>query len=121
MESLTSPVMPQANGSSALPSVDPIAVLDHLVAVLQVTLGATRKDLEELGSLLSKPRYADTVSRCTRFATESQVALYVQKDIVDRIVNVEDNAGHYSLTSIEDFVYTDRESSTNAILIYTCQ
>jgi dynein heavy chain 1 len=58
-------------------------VVEYLTAVLQITLGASGKDLEAAGSLLSKARYSDTVQRCTRFAAESQsAALYVLKDVV---------------------------------------
>lgn len=62
--------------------VDSGAVVQYLTDVLQVTLGALKSELESAGSLLSSARYNDTVQRCTRFASESQVALYVQKDIV---------------------------------------
>lgn len=85
MESLVfSPASPSPNGvsSSPFPSIDPTLVVEHLAAVLEITLGATRRELESLGSLLSKAKYPDTVQRCTRFATESQVALYIQKDVV---------------------------------------
>lgn len=74
-----------ANGVSTtnpFPTIDPTLVVDYLSGLLQITLGATRKDLESPGSLLSKSRYSDTVQRCTRFASETQVALYVQKDAV---------------------------------------
>lgn len=75
---------PSPNGvpSNPFPTINPILVVDHLVAVLEVTLGATRRELESIGGLLSKARYSDTVQRCTRFATESQVALYVRKDVL---------------------------------------
>lgn len=62
--------------------VDSGTVVQYLTDVLQVTLGALKSELESAGSLLSSARYNDTVQRCTRFASESQVALYVQKDIV---------------------------------------
>lgn len=62
--------------------VDSGAVIQYLTEVLQVTLGAQKSELESAGSLLSESRYNETVQRCTRFASESQVALYVQKDIV---------------------------------------
>jgi dynein heavy chain 1 len=84
MESLvTSPASPSPNGvaTSAFPTIDPNLVVEHLAAVLEITLGASRKDLENVGSLLSKARFSETVQRCTRFATESQLALYVQKDV----------------------------------------
>ena len=94
MESLvTSPGSPSANGAapSAFPTIEPILVVEHLASVLEITLGATRKELENVGSLLSIARYPDTVQRCARFATESQVALYVQKDIATA-AQVPDNA-----------------------------
>lgn len=62
--------------------VDSGIVIQYLVDVLQVTLGALKTELESTGSLLSKAKYSETVQRCTRFASESQVALYVQKDLV---------------------------------------
>lgn len=84
MESLvTSPTSSSTNGlaTATFPTIDPSLVVEHLASVLEITLGASRKELENVGSLLSKSRYSETVQRCTRFATESQVALYVQKDI----------------------------------------
>jgi dynein heavy chain 1, cytosolic len=69
--------------SDPLPSTDPLLVLEHLSEVLQVTLGAARRELEAVGSLLSKAKHADSINRCARFASESQVALYAQKDIVE--------------------------------------
>lgn len=62
--------------------VDSGAVIQYLTEVLQVTLGAQRSELESAGSLLSESKYNETLQRCTRFASEPQVALYVQKDIV---------------------------------------
>jgi dynein heavy chain 1 len=64
------------------PAADPSSVVQYLTEVLQSTLGALKKDLESVGSLLSKARYSDTIQRCTRFVSESQVALYVQKDLL---------------------------------------
>lgn len=86
MEAITSPpaTSPGGNGVAATPfaAVDPVRVVDHLAVLLEAALGATRKELEAPGSLLSKARYADTLQRCTRFAVDAQVALYVQKDLV---------------------------------------
>ncbi|EAW13048.1 dynein heavy chain [Aspergillus clavatus NRRL 1] len=62
--------------------VDSGAVIQYLVDVLQATLGALKTELESTGSLLSEAKYNETVQRCTRFASESQTALYVQKDLV---------------------------------------
>ena len=78
-------VSPGANGqvpSTDLPaSIDPKLVVEHLIDVLEVTLGASSHDLESPGSLLSKAKRSDTIQRCTRFASESQVVLYIQKDL----------------------------------------
>lgn len=63
-------------------TVDPTLVAEHLAKLIEANLGATRRELESIGSLLSKPKQSDTIQRCTRFATESQVALYVQKDVI---------------------------------------
>jgi dynein heavy chain 1, cytosolic len=84
LESIIASPASSANGIASNPysTIDPTLVVDHLVAVLNIALSATQKDLENVGSLLSKAKYSDTVQRCTRFATESQVALYVQKDII---------------------------------------
>ena len=76
-------VSPGANGhvqSSTTPgAIDPDAVIRHLADLLEVTIGASREDLERHGSMLSVGKRNDTIQRCTRFATEPQVALYVQK------------------------------------------
>lgn len=80
-----SPLASQSPGASgetpsAFITVDPKLVVDYLVSVVSITLGATREDLESPGSLLSKTSYADTLQRCTRFASDAQVALYIQKE-----------------------------------------
>ena len=74
---------PGANGVSTTPfaTIDPARVVDHLATLLEATLGATRAELEAPGSLLSKARYSDTVQRCSRFALDAQVALYIQKNL----------------------------------------
>lgn len=75
-----------ANGhppSSSTPgTVDPNLVVQYLRDLLEITLGATTDDLEGKGSLLSEAKRNDTVQRCTRFASELQVALYVQKSAI---------------------------------------
>ena len=63
-------------------TIDPDLVVQYLVDLLEVILGATTEDLERKGSILSESKKSDTVQRCTRFASESQVALYVQKDAI---------------------------------------
>ena len=79
---VVSPGANRAPVTNSFTSIDPSLVLQHLTHVLEVTLGATRVDLESPGSLLSKTRRSDNLQRCTRFASESQVALYVQKDLL---------------------------------------
>lgn len=81
MEVATSGVSNGVSTPDAAASVDSGAVIQYLTEVLQVTLGALKSELESAGSLLSDARYHETAQRCMRFATESQVALYVQKDI----------------------------------------
>ena len=80
---VTSPGMGSANGLPAAAGggyqFDPVVVLAHLAQVCEITLGASRKDLENAGSLLSKARVSDTTQRVQRWA-ESQSALYIQKD-----------------------------------------
>lgn len=65
------------------PSVDPATVVQYLTETLQSTLDALKTDLESAGSFLSKAKYPETIQRCSRFASESQVALYVQKDAIE--------------------------------------
>ncbi|KAK0701769.1 dynein heavy chain, N-terminal region 1-domain-containing protein [Lasiosphaeria miniovina] len=71
------------NGIASTPfaTIDPARVVEHLAVLLEAALGATRDELEAPGSLLSKARYSDTVQRCSRFALDVQVALYIQKDL----------------------------------------
>lgn len=83
MESLvTSPGSgsPKTIGTDAF-AVDSTVTVNHLTSVLELTLGATREELERPGSLLSPDLKLHTIQRCTRFASENQVALYVTKDI----------------------------------------
>lgn len=85
MMETAAPQEPIANGISSptsLVTIDPDKVVEHLAAVVTIALGATHEDLEREGSLLSPENYADTVQRCTRFASDSQVALYIQKEVV---------------------------------------
>lgn len=75
---------PSANGLAAGGNggyqIDPLLILDHLTQVCEITLGASRKELENVGSLLSKAKVSDTTQRVQRWA-ESQAVLYLQKDI----------------------------------------
>ncbi|KAF2754571.1 cytoplasmic dynein-like protein 1 heavy chain 1 [Pseudovirgaria hyperparasitica] len=77
-------------------TIDSQVLLDHLSKVLQITLGASDEELSAAGSLLSPPRVPETLQRCTRFATESNISLYVQKEQVSsnaiRVNGSEDGA-----------------------------
>lgn len=73
-----------SNGLSSpapFPTIEPERVLDHLVAVCVVALGASKEELEQPGSLLHSSRHPETLARCTRFANDNQNVLYIQKDI----------------------------------------
>ncbi len=89
MEAVASPSLlasqgPGANGDNPPPfiTIDPALVVDYLASIVTITLGTTRVDLESPGSLLSKANYPDTLQRCTRFASDAQVALYIQKETI---------------------------------------
>ena len=94
---------PPANGVAAasLPTIDPERVVEHLSEVCKVALGATQEELEQPGNLLHKSRYSETVSRCTRFATDAQNVLYIQKDIAasSTVENGTDTAGKEHATA----------------------
>jgi dynein heavy chain 1, cytosolic len=76
------------------PHLDPQVVVDYIRDVLQLTLGASDQDLTANGSILSETRLPDTVKRCTRFAQESQVALYIQKEHLKDAPEVVENGNH---------------------------
>ena len=69
------------NPGAPLVAMDPARVVEHLAHLLEAALGASRDELEAPGSLLSKARYNDTLQRCTRFANDAIVSLYIQKDL----------------------------------------
>ncbi|KAI9871266.1 MAG: hypothetical protein M1830_003131, partial [Pleopsidium flavum] len=101
--------------------MDPSLVVHHLTELLQITLGASREDLEGPGSLLSKSKYTDTVQRCTRFASDSQVALYVRKDVVaiDEPNGVDkplDSPPHYLYTLSSDISFSATMAASVALL-----
>jgi len=82
MEVLT-PSTPNGASTPIEPhSTDPLDVLEHIASLIQTALGAARRELECVGSLLSKAKHSETLERCARFASETEVALYAQKDVV---------------------------------------
>lgn len=82
MEVVSPGVNGQAPTANPTTTIDPDLIVEYLVELLKITLGASNKDLEREGSLLSTSKRHDTVQRCARFASETQVALYVQKDVI---------------------------------------
>ncbi|KAI0484690.1 dynein heavy chain, N-terminal region 1-domain-containing protein [Xylariaceae sp. FL0804] len=86
MEAVASPLGPQSPGTngvspSSFISIDPALIVNYLASVVTIALGATRAELESPESLLSERNYSDTIQRCSRFASDAQVALYIQKDV----------------------------------------
>ncbi|KAJ8607590.1 hypothetical protein MRB53_040174 [Persea americana] len=63
-------------------SVSAADIINYLVSVLKITLGATESQLKSKGSLLEPAVREETISRCTRFALESQTAIYITQDTV---------------------------------------
>lgn len=68
-------------------SADPVLVLEHIVRLIETNLGAARRELEAVSSLLSSSKHADSLDKCDRFASEPQAALYAQKDVQETRVN----------------------------------
>lgn len=60
---------------------DPQILVDHLASLVIVTLGASSDELEREPSLLAPSEHEGTLQRVSRFAAESQAALYVRKDV----------------------------------------
>ena len=87
------PLVPATNGaaigrsvSPAPPptsTIDPQLIISYLESVLQVTLGASREELQANNSFLSSDNLPETLARCQRFASEAQVAIYVQQEALD--------------------------------------
>ncbi|KAG9242560.1 cytoplasmic dynein-like protein 1 heavy chain 1 [Calycina marina] len=80
MESSAAKSSSPSNGFvSPVPAEFSNIIVEYLALVLETTLGAAREDLKQQHSLLGEAQHPDTVQQCIRFATESQVVLYVQK------------------------------------------
>ncbi|KAG9253399.1 dynein heavy chain, N-terminal region 1-domain-containing protein [Emericellopsis atlantica] len=103
MEVSTPVATPPTNGVPAapFPTIEPERVVEYLASVCTIALGATQEELEQPGNLLHKSRYGDMVSRCTRFATDTQTVLYIQKDIAasSAVENGTENAGYYTISN----------------------
>jgi dynein heavy chain 1, cytosolic len=101
MDVLT-PTSPNQDSAPAplVEPVDSIEVLRHIANLIEATLGAARRELEAVGSLLSKASHAESLSKCAQFASDPQITLYAQKDKREELVN-----GHHDTPQIEH-VYT---------------
>ncbi|SPN99639.1 probable dynein heavy chain, cytosolic [Cephalotrichum gorgonifer] len=110
MEISPSPISP-TNGVPLAPppTLDPSQIVDHLVAVVGSTLGASRRALENEGSLLHESRLNDTTARCIRFATDTQQHIYVRKDIAPS--SAADNADDESSAPLHTYTLTTEMSS----------
>ena len=99
-----------ANGDStsaaSVEPVDSLQVLYHIASLIETTLGAARRELEAVGSLLSKSSHVESLNKCARFATDSQIALYAQKDVREELVN-----GHDDTPKIEHLYTISSELS----------
>jgi hypothetical protein len=75
---------PGPNGVANTPfaAIDPGLIYDYLQLQLKVTLGANSAELEAPGSLFDPSSYDEVTQRIARFATDSQTALYIQKELV---------------------------------------
>ncbi|KAK7927737.1 dynein heavy chain [Apiospora marii] len=125
MDSVASPMTPQdtvANGmsptSTSFIAIDPALVVEYLASVVTIALGAVRDDLQKDGNLLSESAYADTVQRCTRFANDSQVALYIQKEILSTSDLTDDVRADGIATTSYKYNITSEITSTPTIVAY---
>lgn len=116
MEVLT-PSTPNGFNKSIEPA-DPLTVLEHIANLIESTLGAARRELEAVGSLLSHANRADSLERCGRFATEGEVALYAQKDLVEETqINGHTDEDKGTLVMVcRYFEVTDKRRSTRTTL-----
>jgi dynein heavy chain 1 len=87
-----SPTIPNGTSNVAiLEPVDSLTVLEHIANLIETTLGVARRELEAVGSLLSKSSRSDSLAKCARFAIEPSVTLYAQKDVREDLVNGHDD------------------------------
>ncbi|KAK0388532.1 hypothetical protein NLU13_4775 [Sarocladium strictum] len=107
---------PPTNGAAAavFPSIEPERVVEHLAAVCQVALGSTREELEQPGSMLHQSRYGETILRCSRFASDTQNVLYIQKDIA-HASTMENGADNAASSSFDYTLSTDFASSATTL------
>lgn len=72
--------------TSLIPTYPSQQLLEYLVEVLKLTLGAQEREIQSNGSLLSASRKGETLEKCRRFASSSetsQCAVYVIKEVLE--------------------------------------
>lgn len=82
------------NGNGLSPTIEaanPDLVLEHIVNLIEISLGAARSELKAVGSLLSESKHAESLEKVSQFAAGSQAALYAQKDRREELVNGHDD------------------------------
>lgn len=72
---------PNGLAPTASTGVEPELMVKHLAAVCEIALGATQHDLEQEGNMLHASLSSETVSRCSRFANDTQNVLYILKEV----------------------------------------
>lgn len=83
-------VVPNGAAQAPIQVADALAVLEHIARLIEINLGAARKELEAVGCLLSESRRTDSLDQCRAFASENQVALYASQSVREEDVNGHD-------------------------------
>lgn len=85
-----SPNIPNGGDSNPVLTepVDPLLILQHIASLVETALGAAKRELEAVGSLLSKASHDESLDKCARFALDPQAStLYARKDVREELVN----------------------------------
>lgn len=84
---------PNGDSMQSIPDpADPLIVLEHIANLIETALGAARKELEAVGSLLSNIKHAESLEKCAQFAADSHLAIYAQKARRDELANGHDDS-----------------------------
>lgn len=85
------------NGAAQHPvePADALSVLEHIVRLIEISLGTARKELEAVGSLLSEAKRPDSLEQCRTFAADNHVALYASQSVREERLN-----GHHGTPGI---------------------
>ncbi|KAF8477357.1 dynein heavy chain, N-terminal region 1-domain-containing protein [Kalaharituber pfeilii] len=97
------------SAASLIPPYKEQALLDHLVEVLKITLGARDRELQSNESLLATSKLKETLEKCRRFASSSetaQCAIYVTKEVLESDEPTSDEATSLPNFLTQTHVYT---------------